>query len=202
MSLQFLIQRKILDVRKRKSKALAKLLLSHESYKLTVRNTTVVIASYYEEGLFRGYQTLLQLFESAGWDGSSKSWIGTAIDQLEITDWPLLANRGVMLDISRNRVHTLETFMGIIDMLARVKINQLQLYTEHTFAFENHSRVWKETGALNGSEVLLLAEYAHERYIKLVPNQQVLSSLRGMHALLTVILQPVVRAHATLAEAR
>uniref|UniRef100_A0A7S0H8V9 beta-N-acetylhexosaminidase n=1 Tax=Hanusia phi TaxID=3032 RepID=A0A7S0H8V9_9CRYP len=169
---KFIVRLKILDVRNRNSKTQAKLLLSKESYHLTARNESISIASYYEEGLFRGYQTLLQLLQISGWDGSSQTWNGSRIDQMEIIDWPSLPNRGVMLDVSRNRIHTLETFMGIVDVLAKLKINQLQLYTEHTFAFQNHSRVWKGTGALEAPEVLALSEYAHDRYIKLVPNQQ------------------------------
>ena len=40
-----------------------------------------------------------------------------------------------MLDISRNKVPTMATLYSLVDLLAGLKINHLQLYTEHTFAY-------------------------------------------------------------------
>ena len=54
---------------------------------------------------------------------------------MKITDWPDYPQRGVMLDISRDKVPSMETLYQLIDLLASWKINQLQLYTEHTFAY-------------------------------------------------------------------
>ncbi|KAJ1487781.1 glycoside hydrolase superfamily [Baffinella frigidus] len=51
-------------------------------------------------------------------------------------------------------------------------MNQLQFYTEHTFAYPGCEEVWEGTGALTPEEVLELAEYAHARFVELVPNQQ------------------------------
>jgi hexosaminidase len=54
---------------------------------------------------------------------------------LKIRDWPDFARRGVMLDISRGRVPKLETLLELVGHLADFKINEFQLYTEHTFAY-------------------------------------------------------------------
>ena len=58
---------------------------------------------------------------------------------LRIDDWPDFPARGVMLDISRDKVPTMATLFALVDLLAELKINQLQLYTEHTFAYSQTS---------------------------------------------------------------
>ena len=49
-----------------------------------------------------------------------------------------------MLDISRCKVPTLATLKTLIEQFADLKYNQLQLYTEHTFAFTDHETVWRD----------------------------------------------------------
>jgi len=51
------------------------------------------------------------------------------------------------------------------------KTNQLQLYTEHTFAYRNHPKVWADASPMTGEEILTLDAYCRERFIELVPNQ-------------------------------
>ena len=48
-----------------------------------------------------------------------------------------------MLDISRDKVPTMPTLFALVDRLAEWKINQLQLYIEHTFAYRGHEEVWR-----------------------------------------------------------
>jgi len=59
----------------------------------------------------------------------------------------------------------------LIDRLASWKINQFQLYTEHTFAYRRHPDVWAKASPFTGEEVLELDAYCRERFIELVPNQ-------------------------------
>jgi hypothetical protein len=56
-------------------------------------------------------------------------------------------------------------------MLAGWKINQLQLYMEHTFNYERHRAVWKDASPFTGDEIIALDTYCRERHIELVPNQ-------------------------------
>lgn len=95
----------------------------------------------------------------------------TRIPRVRISDEPSFATRGVMLDISRNRVPTMPEFFGIIDSLSELKINHLQLYTEHTFAYEGHEDAWRGCSPLTPEEVRQLDQYASERGIELVANQ-------------------------------
>ncbi|MET0593995.1 MAG: family 20 glycosylhydrolase [Polyangiaceae bacterium] len=97
---------------------------------------------------------------------------------LSIRDWPDFPVRGVMLDISRDKVPTLATLEGLVDRLAYWKVNQLQLYMEHTFAYLRHEVVWRDASALTADEVRRFDAYCAARNIELVPNQ---NSFGHMH---------------------
>jgi len=101
---------------------------------------------------------------------------------LAISDWPDFPVRGLMLDISRDKVPRMETLFELIDMLAGWKINQIQLYTEHTFAYRQHPDVWANASPMTGDEILALDAFCRERYIELVPNQ---NTFGHMHRWLT-----------------
>ncbi|MDY7095212.1 MAG: family 20 glycosylhydrolase [Acidobacteriota bacterium] len=90
---------------------------------------------------------------------------------LMVEDWPDFAHRGVMLDISRDKVPTKETLEHLVELLACWKINQLQLYMEHTFAYAGHEEVWQGVGALTAEDVRWLDDLCRRRCIELVPNQ-------------------------------
>jgi hypothetical protein len=94
-----------------------------------------------------------------------------------IDDAPDFLARGVMLDISRDKVPTLETLFNLIDELAEWKINHLELYTEHTFAYRNHREVWAQASPLTSEDILRLDAYCRDRFVELVPNQNSFSHL-------------------------
>jgi hexosaminidase len=75
-------------------------------------------------------------------------------------------------------VPTMETLYALVDMLASWKINQFQLYTEHTFAYRRHRTVWANASPMTAEEVLALDVYCRDRFIELVPNQ---NSFGHMH---------------------
>lgn len=79
--------------------------------------------------------------------------------------------RGYMLDISRDRVPTLSTLRLVVDILARYRYNQLQLYTEHAFAYAGHETVWREADPVTPEEVGKLQAYCEMQGIELVANQ-------------------------------
>lgn len=83
-----------------------------------------------------------------------------------------------MLDISRGRVPKLETLLDLADKLADFKINELQLYTEHTFAYKKYKPVWKGWGALTAQEISKLDVHCKKLGIDLVPNQNSFGHLR------------------------
>ena len=75
-----------------------------------------------------------------------------------------------MLDISRTKVPTIDTLLTLIDQLATLKYNQLQLYTEHTFAFSNHQQVWQDASPYTASDIIKIRQFCEDRFIDLVPN--------------------------------
>ena len=85
---------------------------------------------------------------------------------------------GLLLDVSRNRVPTMVELEATVDRLADLKFNQLQLYTEHTFAYVGHETVWQGWSPMTPEQIAHLARYARERHIEWVPNQ---NSFGHMH---------------------
>ena len=75
-----------------------------------------------------------------------------------------------MLDISRCKVPTMDSIFELIDLLSLLRFNELQLYIEHTFAFRDHEKVWKNFSPLTGSEIQRIDHYCRDRFIELVPN--------------------------------
>lgn len=70
---------------------------------------------------------------------------------VEVVDWPDFEHRGVMLDVSRDRVWTMATLRSLVRRLAAWKVNQVQLYFEHAFQYRGHQDVWEGSGAYSGA---------------------------------------------------
>jgi hypothetical protein len=138
------------------------------SYSLTVAADGIKIGYHDEEGLRAAVATLRQLFRE----------YGRRIPCAIIHDYPDFPHRGVMLDVSRGRVPRLETLFELASQLADFKINEFQLYTEHTFAYRNYSEVWRDWGALTGEDILKLDAHCRKLGIELVPNQNSFGHLR------------------------
>lgn len=138
--------------------------LKPQGYRLKITTDTLQVTGQNLAGLFYAKQTLSQLLSYAISEGKS-------LHCIEITDWPNFERRGVMLDVSRDKVPTMETLYQLIDKLAEWKQNELQLYIEHTFAYKNHEEVWKNASPFTAEEIKLLDAYCRERHIDLVPNQ-------------------------------
>jgi hexosaminidase len=130
-------------------------------YKLTIDRNGVRIEFREAPGLHAAIATLRQLLRQ----------YGRHLPCLKIRDWPDFPRRGVMLDISRGRVPKLETLLELVEHLADFKINEFQLYTEHTFAYRRYQSVWQSWGALTGEEVRKLDARCQQLGIDLVPNQ-------------------------------
>lgn len=139
-----------------------------QGYQLAIKDEQILVEASTPAGIFYGVCTLIQILEQSG----------RLLPCMLVTDHPDFAARGVVLDISRDKVPTMETLYGLVDMLASWKINQIQLYTEHTFAYHNHPDVWAKASPITGQEILELDAYCRERFVELVPNQ---NSFGHMH---------------------
>ena len=141
--------------------------LPAEGYELSIAADGVDLVGADDAGLFYGEATLRQLTRLHGGRLPTGS----------VRDHPDLPVRGVMLDISRDKVPTLESLQQVIDRLASLKVNQVQLYSEHTFAYRDHSAVHAAAGALDAAEITELDAFCRARHVELVPNQNCLGHM-------------------------
>ena len=139
-----------------------------EGYAITINRKGVRVEFREATGLGVAMATMRQLLRQ----------YGRRLPCLKIRDWPDFARRGVMLDISRGRVPKLETLLELVEHLADFKINEFQLYTEHTFAYSKYKSVWQSWGALTGEEIRKLDARCQQLGIDLVPNQNSFGHLR------------------------
>ncbi len=142
-----------------------------QSYRLRSGAREITIEGGDAAGLSYGLTTLSQIVS-----GCIEQRI--PFPSLTIEDRPDFPRRGFLLDISRSKVPTQATLFALVDWMAYLKLNELQLYTEHTFAYRDHETVWRDSSPLTGDEIEALDRHCRERHIELVPNQQ---SLGHMH---------------------
>lgn len=83
---------------------------------------------------------------------------------------PAFERRCYMLDVSRDRVPTLETLAWLIGLLGRLRYNELQLYIEHTFTYRGHDVVWRDASAYTPADLAAVKQLASEAGIELVAN--------------------------------
>ena len=141
-------------------------------YQLTIAPQGAVLAAGDDEALCNGVQTLRQLVDQNG----------AVLPAQTITDWPDMAARGYYFDCSRGRVPKLDYLKQVADRLCRYKINQWQLYIEHTYLFRDLSEAWRDDTPLTAREILELDDYCAARHIELVPS---LSTFGHMYKILS-----------------
>lgn len=146
---------------------------AYQEYSLAVtpdaaNHPPITITGYSAQAIWYGVCTVRQIIGQTG----------RTLPVLRVTDKPDFLRRGVMLDISRDKVPTMDTLYMLVDRLADWKINELQLYTEHTFAYRKHPIVWANASPMTGQQILELDRFCRERFIDLVPNQ---NSFGHMH---------------------
>ena len=131
-----------------------------DGYTLKSADGEIEILGDSEAGLFYGIQTLRQIFISCD----------NFCPELTINDEPDFPVRGFYHDITRGAVPTLESLFRLADKMAYYKLNQLQLYIEHTFAFARHCDIWEGGDPITAEEIIRLDHYCRERHIDLVPS--------------------------------
>jgi len=141
--------------------------LPAEGYEIHIGDDGATIVAADAAGTFYAHATLTQLART----NNGELPIGS------IRDHPDLPVRGVMLDISRDKVPTIYTLHELIDRLASWKINQLQLYSEHTFAYSKHPEVHAHASTMSAEEIRALDTYCRDRHVELVPNQNCLGHM-------------------------
>jgi len=130
-------------------------------YHLEITGAGVRLEAASLEAAFHGVQTLHQVAQQ-----SPKG----KLRHVTIRDWPDFPLRGLYYDVARGRVPNLDSLKRQADWLARYKLNHLQYYIEHTFAFRRHPDIGRNCGRLTPEEILEIDAYCAERHIEFTPS--------------------------------
>ncbi len=96
---------------------------------------------------------------------------GASAPCLTVADAPAFPTRGVMLDISRDRVPTTAELGRIVDGIAGFGLNHLELYSEHAIAYPGHADAWGAADPLTADELRGLDRQAAAHGVRLSANQ-------------------------------
>ncbi|MDF2538967.1 MAG: hypothetical protein K0S76_1988 [Herbinix sp.] len=134
--------------------------LQSEEYNLHISPQQIEIIGGSNAGILYAIQTIRQLIETEG----------AILPCVMIEDSPDIKNRGFYHDVTRGRIPTLTSLKALADKLAYYKMNQLQLYIEHSFLFKDFSEVWRDDTPLTAEEILELDAYCKNLHIDLIPS--------------------------------
>jgi hexosaminidase len=138
--------------------------IGDEGYVISVTPERTVVAAASSAGIYYGVQTLRQVIDGRPARASFPGML--------LTDWPSFRYRGVMLDVSRGKVPTNDTIKELVELLGVLKINVLQLYVEHTFAFHRHPVIAHGSGALTHEDLVKIQQHAKLHHVEVQANLQ------------------------------
>ncbi len=129
-----------------------------ESYEIKITTNEIEISANSEKGGFYALQTLRQIFKE------------DKIPCLYIKDYPDFKYRGFYHDATRGKIASVETIKRLIDTMAYLKLNSLQLYVEHTYEFKETKNLAKDKGAYTQSDLREIDAYCKENFIEFIPS--------------------------------
>jgi hexosaminidase len=155
--------------------------LGEEGYQLVITRKLVLLKANNPAGLFRGIQTIRQLFP-AKIEMSSKQPGPWEIPSGTITDYPVYSYRGAMLDVSRH-FFGVSDVERVIEYLAYYKMNTLHLHLSDDQGWRIEIKSWPELAKHGGStevgggkggyytqeQYSAIVQFAKDRYITIVP---------------------------------
>ena len=129
-----------------------------EAYRLVIASGEIEIYARTDAGAYYALQTLRDMV----------AIYGTVLPACRIEDRPDFRRRGVYHDCSRGKVPKLKTLKDLVKWLAHWKINELQLYIENVFTFEQHPEIGKGFSPFKPEEILSLQDYCRKHHVRLV----------------------------------
>lgn len=152
-----------------------------EGYSLNITEKHIIIKANSAKGIFRGVQTLRQIFPSEieEADYQNRKWF---IASGEIFDYPQFTYRGAMLDVTRHFFKK-EDVKKYIDMIAMYKLNVLHLHLSDDQGWRIEIKSWPNLTTYGGStevgggkggfytqeDYKEIVKYAQQRYITVIP---------------------------------
>ena len=145
-----------------------------QSYRLELGPGGATCVAGDPAGASYGLTTLAQEIELAV-DAGHPDQLGA----LRIEDAPDFPERGVTLDVARDRRPSLDTLKEWVVRLADWKLNRLQLYMEADFAYAGCEEALADRSPYTCDELRELDDHCRAHHVELVPNQQ---SFGHLHA--------------------
>ena len=141
---------------------------SREAYSIAITKRGGEIKAKSSAGLFYGVQTLCQLMEADG-----------TIPEVKIEDWPAMAYRGVLVDMSEGPLPTEEEVKRQIDFLSRWKVNQYYFYSESSIELSGYPLL--NPGArFSKDQIRSIVAYARQRHIDVIPSLELYGHLHDL----------------------
>ncbi|MDK2808471.1 MAG: hypothetical protein PWP24_1206 [Clostridiales bacterium] len=168
----------MLPIRKQKSEEANVIFLDirtsykKNEYEINITKDGICLYARDNQSLLYAVQTLRQIVIQKG----------ALLPALTIFDYPKILNRGYYFDVTRGRVPTLEGLKALADKMSFYKLNQLQLYVEHSFLFRDFSEVWRDDTPLTAQDIMELDAYCRTLHIELIPS---LASFGHLHKVLS-----------------
>ncbi|MHC4758925.1 MAG: family 20 glycosylhydrolase [Planctomycetota bacterium] len=129
-----------------------------QAYRIKIDPVGIEVHAGADSGVYYAIQTLRDLVTIHG----------KSLPACDIKDQPDFSRRGVYHDCSRGKVPKLSTLKELVERLAHWKINELQLYIENVFTFEQHPEIGKGYSPLTPQDILSLQKHCKKHHVRLV----------------------------------
>lgn len=140
-----------------------------EGFRLRVAEAGIAVDCGDAAGAYYALRALLQI---------ARQCAGSALPCLAIADAPALPVRGVLVDIGRNKIPKMRTLYALVERLADMRINHLELYMDgYSFDWKAYRYLFTNETPITAEEIRLLDNYARQRFVDLVPNQNCLGHM-------------------------
>ena len=135
--------------------------LNPQGYVLSINEKGIEVKYSDYSGAFYAFVTIQQLYNSTL----------KAFPYILVEDWPDLSIRGLLMDISRDKIPTLSTIKAILDKMATLKMNHFELYVEgFSYEYPSFDGINESENSLTLSDYLELESYANQLAIDFVGN--------------------------------
>jgi hexosaminidase len=133
---------------------------SRESYQIHISSDRVIVNARTDAGIFYALKTLEQLIR-----GGNESCY---FPECDINDYPAMAYRGVMIDLSHGGLLTEEEIEKQIDFLSRWKMNQYYFYNEVSIEMKGYPLI-NYNACYSQDQIKRIVDYARKRHMDVIP---------------------------------
>jgi len=146
---------------------------SREAYSIHINTERGEIEARTSAGLYYGVQTMCQMIEP------STATASAVLPEIDVEDWPAMAYRGTMVDMSEGPLPTEAEIKRQIDFLARWKVNQYYFYSETSIALDGYPLL-SENARYTQQQIREIISYARERHIDVIPSLELFGHLHDL----------------------